>query len=106
MNDILNILNELKNNSYLNSSVYMENKSIPLNWYINSLIQYLPLMTEIYKENNYEKFLNDIEEEIISSINKLDFGQLSALIEHMKELEKERLYYENIKTIIYDIDIN
>ena len=106
MNDILNILNELKNNSYLNSSVYMENKSIPLNWYINSLIQYLPLMTEIYKENNYEKFLNDIEEEIISSINKLDFGQLSSLIEHMKELEKERFYYENIKSIINDIDIN
>ena len=98
MNDILNILNELKNNSYLNSS--------PLNWYINSLIQYLPLMTEIYKENNYEKFLNDIEEEIISSINKLDFGQLSSLIEHMKELEKERFYYENIKSIINDIDIN
>ena len=93
MNDILNILNELKNNSYLNSSVYME-------------IQYLPLMTEIYKENNYEKFLNDIEEEIISSINKLDFGQLSSLIEHMKELEKERFYYENIKSIINDIDIN
>ena len=106
MNDILNILNELKNNSYLNSSVYMENKSIPLNWYINSLIQYLPQMTEIYKENNYEKFLNDIEEEIISSINKLDFGQLSSLIEHMKELEKERFYYENIKSIINDIDIN
>ena len=106
MNDILNILNELKNNSYLNSSIYMENKSIPLNWYINSLIQYLPQMTEIYKENNYEKFLNDIEEEIISSINKLDFGQLSSLIEHMKELEKERFYYENIKSIINDIDIN
>jgi hypothetical protein len=106
MNDILNILNELKNNSYLNSSVYMENKSIPLNWYINSLIQYLPQMTEIYKENNYEKFLNDIEEEITTSINKLDFGQLSSLIEHMKELEKERFYYENIKSIINDIDIN
>ena len=106
MNSILNILNELKNNSYLNTSVYMENKSIPLNWYINSLIQYLPQMTEIYKENNYEKFLNDIEEEIISSINKLDFGQLSSLIEHMKELEKERFYYENIKSIINDIDIN
>ena len=106
MNDILNILNELKNNSYLNSSIYMENKSIPLNWYINSLIQYLPQMTEIYKENNYEKFLNDIEEEITTSINKLDFGQLSSLIEHMKELEKERFYYENIKSIINDIDIN
>ena len=106
MKDILNILNELKNNSYLNSSVYMENKSIPLNWYINSLIQYLPQMTEIYKENNYEKFLNDIEEEITTSINKLDFGQLSSLIEHMKELEKERFYYENIKSIINDIDIN
>lgn len=106
MNDILNILSELKNNSYLNTSVYMENKSIPLNWYINSLIQYLPQMAEIYKENNYEKFLNDIKEEITSSINKLDFGQLSDLIDHMKELEKERFYYENIKCIIKDIDLN
>ena len=106
MNDILNILKELKNNSYLNFSSYMENKGIPLNWYINSLIHYLPKLPEIYRENNYEKFLNEIEEEIANSINKLDFGQLSALIEYMKELEKERFYYENIKTIINDIDLN
>ena len=106
MNNILNILNELKNNSYLNTSVYMENKSIPVNWYINSLIQYLPKMPEIYRENNYEKFFNEVEEEITSSINKLNFGQLSPLIEHMKELEKEKFYYENIKSIIIDIDLN
>ena len=106
MNDIFNILDELKNNSYLNSSVYMENRSIPLSWYINSLIQYLPRMPEIYRENNYHKFLNEIEEEITSSINKLDFGQLNDLIDHMKELEKENFYFENIKSIINDIDLN
>ena len=45
----------------------MENNTIPINWYIDSLIQYLSKLPENLIENDYEELLNEIEEEITSS---------------------------------------
>ena len=107
LTDIINILKELKNNNiYINSSIYMENNTIPINWYIDSLIQYLSKLPKNLIENDYEEILNEIEEELTNSIKEINFEELCIFIEHTKEIQKEKLYYKNILNIITDIDLN
>ena len=104
--DMINILNELKNHSFNNTSIYMDSNYIPFNWYINSLIQYLPKLPQNLIENDYEELLNQLENEITSSIKELNLEELSIFIEYLKDIEKEKFYLENIKNIINDIDLN
>ena len=106
ISDIINILEELKKHSYEHSPIYKDNNYIPSNWYINSLIQNLPKLPKNLIENDYKELLNELEKEITNSINKLNFEKLSIFIEYLGEIEKEKLYYENIKNIITDIDLN
>ncbi len=105
LSDMINIIKELKNHSSI-SSIYMDNSYIPYNWYINSLLQYLPLLPENYKKNDYELLLNELEKEIKESIKELNFEDISKFIEYYKEIEKEKLYYTKIINIINDIDLN
>ena len=105
LSDVINIIKELKNHSLI-SSIYMDNSYIPHNWYINSLLQYLPLLPENYKKNDYELLLNELEKEIKDSIKELNFEDISKFIEYFKEIEKEKLYYTKIINIINDIDLN
>ena len=106
LSDIINILKELRNHSFKNSSIYMDNNYIPSNWYINSLIQYLPKLPPKLIENDYKELLNELENEITNSINKINLEKLSIFIEYSKEIKKEKVYFENIKKIIIDIDLN
>ena len=104
--DIINILKELKNHSFKNSSIYMDNNYIPSNWYINSLIQYLPKLPPNLIENDYKELLNELENEISNSVKQINLEQLSIFIEYFKEIKKEKVYFENMKKIIIDIDLN
>ena len=102
---LINILKEFKKQTSI-SSIYSNNNHIPLNWYIDSLLHYLHETPDKLKVNDYEKILNEIEKEIIDSIEELNFQELIKLNECSKELEKEQLYYEKIIKIIIDIDLN
>ena len=106
LTNIINILNELKNNIYINSSIYMDENSIPINWYIDSLIQYLSTLPENLVKNDYKELLNEIEEEITNSIKELNFEKLCIFIDYFKDIQKEKLYYNNILNIMTDIDLN
>ena len=106
LTDLITILKELKNNSYMNSSIFINNKNVPLNWYINSLIQYLPRIPKNLKENDYNELLIELENEITNSINELNFDNLSNFIQYLKDLDNEKFYYENIKNILIDIELN
>ena len=103
--DLINILKEFKNQASI-SSIYTRNYYIPLNWYINSLLQYLQKLPDELKENDYENILNEIEKKINDSIEELNFQELIKFNECSVELEKEKLYYENIIKTIIDIDLN
>ena len=106
LTNIINILKELNIHSYKNSSIYMDENYIPSNWYINSLIQSLPKLPQNLRNNDFEELLNEIEKEITNSIKELKLDELSIHIEYFKEIEKEKKYFENIKNIIIDIDLN
>ena len=106
LTDMINILEELNSHSYKHSSIYKDNNYIPSNWYINSLIQKLPKLPKNLVENDYEELLKELENDITSSIKELNFEKLSIFIEYFKDIEKEKFYYENVKNIIVDIDLN
>ena len=105
LSSIINILKELK--SQLNQqSNYIAKEYIPSKWYIDSLLLYLPTLPNNLIVNDYEELLNELEKDLIDSINEIDFDELSKIIEYSKEVEKEKYYYQNIKKIIYDINLN
>ena len=105
ISNLNNILKELKN--HLNQqSNNNNNEYIPFKWYIDSLLQYLPTLPNNLIENDFEELLNELEKDLIDSIKRIDFDELSKFIEYSKEIENEKYYYENIKKILYDINLN
>ena len=105
MSDITNILEEIKNQLKQKSN-YIDKEYIPSKWYIDSLLQYLPTLPQNLISNNYEELLNGLEKDLINAIKEIDFDELNKFIEYSKEIENEKYYYENIKKIIYDINLN
>ena len=105
LGNMINILNELKRQSYKNS-FNLDSDYIPNNWYIKSLIEYLPRLPKDYLENDYKKLLDDLENDITNSLKEINFEDLEKHIEYLKEIDKEILLYNNIKNIINDIEIS
>ena len=101
---IFNDIKENKNKNISNNNSYQ--KPIPIKWFLGSLIQFLPKLPQEYIDNNYEKLLNELEQDLNSSIKQLDFEFLSEIIDHLREIEKNKYYYQNVKNIIIDIDLN
>ena len=91
-------------NKNISSNSYQ--KPIPIKWFLGSLIQFLPKLPKEYIDNNFEKLLYEIENDINNSIKELDFEFLSEIIDHLREIEKNKFHYQNVKNIITDIDLN
>ena len=72
------ILKEL--NIFMKSSNFVVDKSIPSEWYINSLLEYLKKIPEELTKNDYEQLYNEIEKDVNKSIKELDIEALSAII--------------------------
>ena len=105
LGNIINILKELKRQSY-KILFNLDQDYIPSNWYIKSLIEYLPKLPEDYVENDYKKLLDELQNDIMNSLKEIKFEELEKHIEYLKELDKEKVFYNNIKNIINDIEIN
>ena len=99
-----NILNELK--IFMNSSNFVIDGSIPSEWYINALLEYLNKIPNFYIENDYDKLYSELENEINKSIKELDFEALSVCMNKMKYSQRYENYYEKAKTCILDIKQN
>jgi hypothetical protein len=99
-----NILNELK--IFMNSSNFVIDGSIPSEWYVNALLEYLKKIPSFYSENEYEKLYSELEIEINNSIKELDFEALSACMDKMKFSQRCENYYDRAKTSILDIQQN
>ena len=106
MDNIINILGELKKQSFMNSSMDTDNNYIPSNWYIDPLIQYLPKLPKNLIENDYEKLLDEIENEITNSIKELNLEELNTFLNYSTRIDKEILYYKNIQIKFKDLEVN
>ena len=102
--NLINILRELK--IFMKSSNFVIDGTIPSEWYINSLIEFLGKIPEEYRINDYELLFNSIEKEISDSIDKVDFEILSICLDKMKYIRKNIIYYDNTKEILLDILLN
>ena len=100
----INILREMK--KYLNPSGLLKDDKIPSVWYINSIIEYLKKLPENLNENDYSEFYNELQKDIINSIKKCNFEDISLFVDKTKIAKKTSLFYENIKKIMIDININ
>ena len=102
MKNLIDLLKELRKNS----SFYIYQEYIPYKWYIDSLIQYLPRLPKEYFENNFKKLFKELELDLKKSLTDLNYEKIARFYEYVKGIEKEKIYYQNIKKIINDIDIN
>ena len=100
----IDILRELK--SYMKSSDFVIDGSIPSEWYVNSLVEYLKKLPKNLINNEYELLFKDMEDDLNKSIKELDFETLSVCLNKIKFVHKGIVFYENTKKILIDISLN
>ena len=100
----LDILRELR--SFMKSSNFVIDGSIPSEWYVNSLIQYLKKLPENLTNNEYELLFKEMENDLYNNLKKLDFETLSVCLNKIKFVQKGILFYQNAKQTLIDILMN
>ena len=100
----IKILKELK--KFMKTANFVIDGTIPSEWYVNSLITQLRLLPTNLHENDYENLYNEMEREVINSIKELDFETISICLGKVKFAKRGRIYYENAKNTIIDIELN
>jgi len=105
ISDTIQLLNEIK--SYMSlPNFIVNNNTIPSIWYINSILDYLNKIPEEYIKNDYNKLFSELTKNLNDSINILDFEKLILFRNKIKYIYKMINYYENVKVLMNDININ
>jgi hypothetical protein len=86
------ILYSLK--EYNKDSNFIIEDSIPIEWYVNSLLDYLDKIPKNYIENDYQKLYDEIESDLNEAIKKIDIEIISSCFEKVKLAQKENNYYD------------
>ena len=81
----------------------LNNNTIPSIWYINSLLEYLNIIPDDYKENDFKKLFDELKEDLNKSIKNLDFQILILFRNKLKFIDKIQDYYENEKNSFNNI---
>ena len=98
------ILTEL--NIFMKSSNFVMDGSIPSEWYVKSLLEYLQKLPESLTKNDNEELYNDMERDINKSIKSLDFEALSVIMGKLKFANRSLIYYQQSLTLLEDIKYN
>ena len=101
---IISILTELK--QFMKSSNNAIDGTFPSLWFVNSLLDYLEIIPKKLVEDDCELLIDEIENELNKAIKILDFVDLSVLIDKMKFAKRGKIYYENSKNLVIDINLN
>jgi hypothetical protein len=80
--------------------------SIPSEWYVKSLLEYLQKLPESLTKNDNEELYNDMERDINKSIKSLDFEALSVIMGKLKFANRSLMYYQQSLTLLEDIKYN
>ena len=99
--DILKILK-----TFIKSSNYVVDDSIPSEWYVDSLLDYLKKIPDDLKKNDFEKLYDEIEEDLNTSIKKLDFETLSVCLDKLKFTKRGKNFYEESIKSIKELELN
>ena len=104
MNNTLEIFKKLR--LFMKSTDFVVDDRIPSDWYIELLFEYLKKLPHEYKENDYDKLYKELKNDIEKSIKQYNFEELSIIIDKKKFGKKIKAYYNNIKDILQDINLN
>ena len=100
----IKILRELK--KFMKTSNFVIDGSIPSEWYVNSLITQLKLLSPELQSNDFETLFKSFEVDIKNSIKELDFETISVCLGKVKFAQRGKVYYENAKKAIIDLELN
>ena len=98
------ILTEL--NIFMKSSNFVMDGSIPSEWYVKSLLEYLQKLPEDLTKNDCEGLYTEMEKDINKSIKSLDFEALSVIMGKLKFANRSLMYYQQSLTLLEDIKYN
>ena len=104
INNTLKIFKKLR--LFMKSTDFVVDDRIPSEWYIDLLFEYLKKLPPEYKENDFSKLYEELKEDIEKSIKQYNFEELSIMIDKKKFGKKIKAYYNNIKDILQDINLN
>ena len=99
------ILEEIKNYLALPNFI-LNNNTIPSEWYINSLLDSLPLLEKSYQENDFLKLYEELYKNLNEKIEQLNLNFLVILKNKIKFLERAKDYYNTLIKSIKEIIIN
>ena len=85
---------------------YNNKNTLPIEWYINSLIINLEKLDNDYKENNYQKLFEQLAQDINNSINNYNFEALSQVFERLQKAQKYIEEYFNFQKTYKNIYLN
>ena len=73
---------------------------LTLNWSVNFVVENMEKIPEEYKENEYEKFFEELTNELEESISKLDFEKLFKFKKNLEFIREQLEFYrKNLRTI-------
>ena len=103
-NNTISILSHLK--KYMKVSNFVIDGSIPSEWYVDSLLEYLKKIPPDLIANDCDVIYNELGSALNSSIKELDFEALSVILGKVKFCKRGKTYYEKMKTLLIDIELN
>ena len=103
-NSTVNILKQLK--KYMKISNFVIDGSIPSEWYVDSLLEYLKKIPTDLTINDCDVLYKQIESSLNASIKDLDFEALSIILGKVKFCKRGKNYFEKMKTLLVDIELN
>ena len=102
--DTISILKEIK--KYIKSSDFVIDGSIPSEWYVSSLLEYLKKLPDELSKDDFKELYIELEKDISNSIKELDFEALSMCLGKAKFAKRVKINYENTYKHILNIDLN
>jgi hypothetical protein len=103
-NNTINILKQLK--KYMKISNFVIDGSIPSEWYVDSLLEYLKKIPSEFTINDCDLLYRQLESALNLSIKDLDFEALSEILGKVKFCKRGTNYYQKMKTLLIDIELN
>ena len=97
------ILNELK--VLMKSEYFVIDGTIPFDWYIYSIFEYLKKIPDYLTNNDCEELYREIEQDINNSLEQLDFIKLSVILEKLEFAERGKIFYKENQKFLMDIKL-
>ena len=104
ISNTLDILNELKKN--MKSLKIVIDGTIPSEWFIESLLEFLPKLPKELIINDYEELYNQLENDLKKAIDNINYEDVSIYLYKFNYVKKGVMYYNNVLNILKSIDLN